>query len=248
LWIFVILCGRLIDVLLTLDSGSRYTLGWYVARADILIASSAFLVILMAQINQLYGSLRQANTRLTRDVFLDGLTGVANRRYLDEHVLTAVSHAARHDLTVGFIMVDIDHFKKYNDAFGHLEGDECLRRIALAIAKQVSRQSDFVARFGGEEFAVMLVGTDAAGSWLVAERIRSTVEHLGIRAAPDAGFPVVTVSLGVCVRPARGATAQALIVSADRALYAAKAAGRNRAILSESLAAEVALSGEDSPG
>lgn len=182
---------------------------------------------------QVVGELEKARDELHRLSFLDGLTGVANRRYLDAQLDSEWRRAAREEGWLGAVMVDIDHFKRYNDAYGHLAGDECLRRVAQAMAASLRRPGDFLARYGGEEFLVLLPGADLAGALALAQRLRRAVEALDLPHADSPVAPRVTVSLGVAVaRPQPADPPQAgeqdLLARADRALYQAKQAGRNQ--------------------
>ena len=126
------------------------------------------------------------------------------------------------------LMLDIDQFKLYNDAFGHRAGDDCLARVAHILDESVQRAGDLMARYGGEEFAAILTATDEFGGAEVAERLRAAVERLGIQTG-DGSRPVVTISVGVAAGiPGEVSTLETLLSAADKALYAAKAAGRNR--------------------
>lgn len=136
---------------------------------------------------------------------------------------------ARHQFEIGLILMDIDFFKGYNDRLGHPAGDDCLRRVAGELAAGLLRPDDFLGRYGGEEFAVILPRTDLEGATVVAERLRSNVESLGIPhpASPAAGC--VTISQGLaCAVPSRESTPASLIAWADEALYDAKRSGRNQ--------------------
>ncbi|WP_156369145.1 diguanylate cyclase [Aureimonas sp. Leaf324] len=171
----------------------------------------------------------EARYRALSDV--DGLTGVANRRRFDEVLVLEWANAAASGRPVSVIMLDVDHFKLFNDRYGHQAGDACLRTVAAALRKAVGRSEDLVARYGGEEFVVLLPGTDATGSAVVAERIRAAVQESAISHAgnPEAG--VVTVSLGTSTADPsrdRGTVPSLLVSCADQALYRAKRAGRNR--------------------
>jgi diguanylate cyclase (GGDEF)-like protein len=126
------------------------------------------------------------------------------------------------------VMADVDHFKRYNDRYGHLAGDECLKRVAAALQSAVNRPADLVARYGGEEFAVLLPETDTTAA-LIAERCRELVAALAIRHEDSPVAPIVTLSCGVAsVRPQAGEDPSLLVAAADRALYRAKHEGRNR--------------------
>ena len=172
--------------------------------------------------------LEQRDAQLQRLVREDPLTGVANRRRFTEDLSTECQRAVRDRSPVSLIMIDIDHFKEYNDRWGHPRGDECLRQIAAAIDSQIHRPGDLLARYGGEEFVVLLPATGPAGALARAESIRRAVEAMGLK-HPQGG--VVTISLGVATagpRDTAPVNQEALLAAADRALYRAKNAGRNR--------------------
>jgi diguanylate cyclase (GGDEF)-like protein len=161
----------------------------------------------------------------------DGLTGVANRRNFDDVLGRAWRRAQRESCSVALIIADIDHFKSFNDRYGHQTGDECLRRVAQVLAQSVKRPYDLVARYGGEEFAVLLPDTPGAAAERLAEEMRKAVESLdtGNIHAQD-GRPV-TISAGVAsVIPQAGSEPASLIAVADGCLYRAKREGRNRVI------------------
>ena len=164
---------------------------------------------------------------LERDVRFDALTALVNRRTFDATLLTEWSRGERAGTPLAAIMIDVDNFKAYNDAFGHVRGDEALRAVADALAKTVQRREDCVARYGGEEFVALLPGADTAVATELAEQIRGAVAALGMPSA--AGPGPVTVSAGVAVLvPEPGTPPGSLIVLADQALYEAKGLGRNR--------------------
>jgi diguanylate cyclase (GGDEF)-like protein len=158
---------------------------------------------------------------------VDGLTGIANRRRLDEALGIEWRRAMRDRTPVSLLMIDVDHFKPYNDIYGHVSGDECLRTIAVTVGGIIHRSADLLARYGGEEFVVVLPNTDSSGAEGLAEQIRSTVELLSI---PHSGntHGVVTVSIGCAThRPVHDSVFTELLRAADGALYQAKSAGRN---------------------
>jgi two-component system, chemotaxis family, sensor kinase Cph1 len=170
--------------------------------------------------------LGEANALLARQATTDPLTGLSNRRLFDDRLRKEWSRARREDRSIALIAIDIDHFKEYNDRFGHPAGDECLKRVAQAIGG-ICREIDIAARVGGEEFALLLPGIDVEAAAVVAERVRATIEDLGVE-HPHPDHKVVTISLGVAATsPARCNDAEALMVAADRALYRAKSSGRN---------------------
>ena len=163
----------------------------------------------------------------------DSLTGLANRRQFDRAIVTEWSRAIRNAAPISLLLLDVDRFKDFNDLYGHLEGDSCLRTIAHIAANASRRASDTVARIGGEEFAIILPGTPAAGALETAERLRLAVMHRGTPHAANAAL-VVTVSLGCAtIIPTEASEATEIIAAADAALYAAKNAGRNRVAIAQ---------------
>ena len=170
---------------------------------------------------------KRAQVALEQLATRDGLTGLANRRCFDDTLHAEWQRALRHKQPLSLLMVDVDDFKQYNDAYGHLGGDECLQRIASAVASEM-RTNDLVARYGGEEFAVILPNQSLKGAAIVAERIRCRVEQLHL---PNQGSRqhVVTVSIGAATALAAPENDPSqLVATADSALYRAKHMGRNR--------------------
>ncbi|MDQ3169554.1 MAG: GGDEF domain-containing protein [Acidobacteriota bacterium] len=166
--------------------------------------------------------LEEANRRLEDLSFLDGLTEVANRRQFEQILDLEWRRAVRSGSPLSLILADIDHFKAFNDGYGHQAGDRCLRDVATLLDSIVQRAGDQVARYGGEEFAAMLPETDAEGAEKIAERMRRAVESL------ETGGGRVTVSIGVATTVAgETRSAESLVGAADAALYDAKHAGRN---------------------
>lgn len=159
---------------------------------------------------------------------LDALTGLANRRILDERLRLEWDRAQRSLEPLTVLMIDVDHFKAFNDRHGHHGGDAALRTVAQVIGANIRRPADLAARYGGEEFAVVLPHTDAKGAWVIAEHIRSSIEHLP-RVAGDA--QPITASIGMSTWDKRSRLSlEALLLSADQALYEAKHSGRNRIV------------------
>jgi len=155
--------------------------------------------------------------------YLDGLTGIYNRRYFEQQINSEIERAARYDGRLAIIMIDIDNFKRLNDEFGHLLGDEVLRQVST-VFKQQLRKVDAVCRYGGEEFAVLMPQTSGGNALEVAEKLRRMVESFRFP-----GVPVkVTISAGVAEFPSNGRTRDELVAAADAALYASKESGRNR--------------------
>jgi len=172
-------------------------------------------------------ALNEANKKLKKLSRIDGLTGVANRRYMDEFLDKEWLRAIRSGSSVSFVLIDIDFFKLYNDNYGHPEGDECLKKVAATLKSLVNRSSDMVARYGGEEFALVLFDTEEAE--FVARSCRRSIEALGIRHDYSKASNVVTISVGLCsMTPDRGSDPGSIISFADKALYKAKENGRNK--------------------
>lgn len=179
-------------------------------------------------INSLIASVQEKTAQLESMAAQDALTGLANRRSFDTAMALAWRSCLRKRLPLGFIMGDVDQFKRFNDRYGHRAGDVCLKMVAQVIQDSALRPGDVKARYGGEEFAVILPETDAEGTRLVAERIRTHVELVGL---PHEDNPngLVTISLGaVSVVPEAGTSWETLVEQADKRLYQAKAEGRNR--------------------
>ena len=173
--------------------------------------------------------LRAQALELQAQVFADGLTGIANRRRFDHHLDTELRRTRRACAPLSLLMIDVDHFKGYNDRYGHQRGDSCLTRVALALSAAIERPADLLARYGGEEFAAILPDTDAGGARKVAERMRAAVSTLAIEHAGAASAGHVTISIGSVTRiPTAACAAADLLAAADRALYQAKHDGRNR--------------------
>lgn len=161
--------------------------------------------------------------------FNDGLTGVANRRWFDERLQVEWLRCRRNRLPLSLILIDIDHFKPYNDSYGHQAGDDCLRAIATAMKSRLGRPADLLARYGGEEFVCLLPETHYDGAWAKAEDLGRTVAELAIVHRGSTTAEVVTISRGVAtVQPDSDASAADLVQQADARLYVAKRAGRNR--------------------
>ncbi len=174
-------------------------------------------------------ALEAANSKLLEFSATDALTGLKNRHHFEERLPACCADAFRHQHPLSLLVLDIDHFKGFNDTYGHLVGDECLKMVAQLMTDVVSRPQDLVARFGGEEFVIILPDTDEAGALSVAERIRKKVETTPFRISH--GAVQVTLSIGVASRiPENPDMGETLFEAADQALYRAKGAGRNRVI------------------
>lgn len=173
--------------------------------------------------------LEEKNTELERLSSQDGLTGIANRRIFDEFSGKEWGRAARDHTPLSLILIDIDHFKTYNDNYGHQGGDDCLRQVAQKLASTVRRPSDLVARYGGEEFAVVMPGTDLEGAKRIADALCDGVASMNLPHAHSSTADHVTISLGVAsAMPTTEGGPEQLIEKADEALYQAKKSGRNQ--------------------
>lgn len=175
-------------------------------------------------------ALLKRQSDLLRDLaYIDGLTGVANRRRFDATLDAEWRRCSRNGSPLSMIMIDVDHFKRYNDHYGHAAGDSCLQRVAQQLANRLQRSHDLVARYGGEEFVCLLPDCDRQGALVNAEALRQAVESLGIEHAASGPMAVVTISVGVAsMVPANDTPSRVLASLADRHLYTAKSEGRNR--------------------
>ena len=185
------------------------------------------------ELSRLRVALETANQRLKRLVAIDPLTGIANRRHFDRVLDREVRRARREQQPMSLIFLDLDQFKRFNDTFGHADGDGVLRRVALTLDESFRRGGDLVARYGGEEFAVILPGVDAHRAGLYAERLRRRVWRMAIATGTTDPSERITISAGVAtIAPGSpdflDATPDTLLRAADQALYRAKCQGRNR--------------------
>jgi len=194
----------------------------------------SFLLDLQEQ--SLQAALHQANDELARTARTDALTDVANRRHFDEFLSQVWHDAQQHESPVALMLLDIDHFKAYNDRYGHPAGDRCLYSVAQAVGSCLRKSGDLVARWGGEEFCVIMTGTSVEIARLAAERVRQAVTECGIVHIGSTCSTVVTVSIGVsAVTPTRDRSLPDFVRDVDAALYAAKAQGRNRVMVGDSM-------------
>lgn len=190
-------------------------------------------------------TLHEANCRLEAQSSLDALTGIANRRSFDWTLEREWKRHERAQIPLSVALIDVDWFKQYNDAYGHLAGDDVLRSIAFAIQSGVHRPGDFAARFGGEEFAVILSDTDEHQARYVMAMIHQRVRAIEIPYPDPSKGPFVTISIGIStVIPGRGDSFMELVHEADVALYQAKADGRDRSIHASRIAASTAIAQE----
>lgn len=180
--------------------------------------------------------LDEANRELTRLSSVDGLTGIPNRRCFDETLAREWRRSLRNRQSLSLLVADVDHFKEFNDTYGHQAGDDCLKAVAKSLAACLHRATDLVARYGGEEFAVVLPDTDEVGARAVAELMRDAVSQLAMTHSASSAADHVTLSLGVaCCVPGDepGASPASLLSEADKALYEAKRGGRNRVVVAQ---------------
>ncbi len=182
-------------------------------------------------LQELRQQLEASNARLRDLSTLDGLTGIANRRRFDEALVEEWRRAHRTKDVISAALIDVDHFKLYNDSCGHQQGDDCLRKVAATLASGAHRAGDVCARYGGEEFVVLMPATPIDGAFEVAERIRRSVEALAIPHPKSSVGPHITISVGVCSLSPQDLNGSAeLVAKADVALYRSKHEGRNRVL------------------
>jgi len=215
-----VVVGKPIEAVLNLWRTEAIRIGGIMAALVLFVISTA--LVLAREI----GRRAEAEDRLEEMATTDALTGLKNRRKIDSEIELEWRRAARQGQTIALLMIDADHFKTYNDTFGHQAGDQVLVGIAICISDAVRRAGDCAARFGGEEFAVLLPGVTALAAFNIAEAIRLKVEQW------CDGELITTVSVGVAsMRPLPGQQWSDLLQAADKALYAAKANGRNQSVL-----------------
>ena len=180
---------------------------------------------------QLKEQLEQANEQLKRLVNIDGLTQVTNRRYFDEVFQREWRRSAREKIPLSLILIDVDFFKQYNDTYGHLAGDECLKTVVKVMASALKRPADLIARYGGEEFVALLPKTELSGAIQLGETMQ---KKLASQAIPHIKSPInqrVTLSMGVVsTLPTATGDPNSLLAAADKLLYRAKTEGKNRVI------------------
>lgn len=221
LWLLIAMLAFLLDTAVSLGAGTRYSIGWYLARLNSLICAGAVLGAFVFEFHQM-------QNRLAELADTDVLTGLGNRRSFDRLLAQEWARAARNDEPLGLLLLDIDHFKSYNDNYGHQAGDACLQRVAGAVRETLRRPGDFAARYGGEELAIILPQASLDNARHVAQTLLDAITRLGIRHR-DSESGVLSCSIGVAVKVAGShQDAAALFADADAALYRAKNAGRNR--------------------
>jgi len=178
---------------------------------------------------RLMAELEKKNQELEQLSYLDGLTGISNRRYFDTVLAKEWRRGMRDHFPLSIAMIDIDYFKFYNDTYGHQSGDDCLKKVAHALKDALFRPGDFIARYGGEEFVAVLTNIGVDGAVEVASRMQHNIKRLNIPHEKSSVSDLVTVSIGLaCTVPQKGSEAKELIHKADSCLYDAKEQGRNR--------------------
>jgi diguanylate cyclase (GGDEF)-like protein len=253
LWLMVVMCAWVLDVALSavLNAG-RFDLGFYAGRIYGLLATGFVLAMLLLESGRLYALLIQTHkserrkaAELRRLSTLDPLTGIANRRAFEDALDEEWRRTLRHRAPLCLIMIDVDCFKRFNDTYGHVAGDQCLRAVARVLAGNARRAGEVVARYGGEEFAVLLPHTEVGEAHLLAQRICQDVRDLNIPHAQSIAAGHVTISMGLAdalalvpagehhaeTRMELGSCPTLLVERADAALYLAKTSGRDRVAL-----------------
>ncbi len=234
IWLMVVLCVWICDIALSaVFNNGRYDLGFYAGRLFGLLAASFILLLLLFENSFLYSRLAAANNALRKMALADPLTGAANRRAFETALDQEWRRMRRNQSALSILMIDVDHFKQFNDTYGHTQGDVCLRAVAEVLTKTVNRAGDLVARYGGEEFVVLLPQTDEAAAALIGQRLCDAVAALLIPHEKSSVASHVTISVGVASLSnislaARAPSTKDLIEAADRALYVAKMAGRGQ--------------------
>ncbi len=213
---------RVFGVLVVFDKEARNTVEPFDPEEDV-----PLLVNLASQ-----AATAIENARLYELATVDGLTKLYIRRHFEQRLAEEVRRAGRYDTKVSIMIMDIDHFKRFNDTYGHATGDEVLRVVARTIKSSVREDLDVPARFGGEEMLVLMPETDVHGAWSMAERVREAIEAVALP-GPKGEIMQVTVSVGVATWPTHARDEDALLEAADRALYRSKQAGRNRTTVCE---------------
>lgn len=223
-WIGLALLTTAFDGILSTFATGRYSLAWYMGKFETITTASTVLIMLLCEVATLY-------RRLFDVASLDPLTGLANRRRLDEDMHALLRSRSRSDRRLAMLVVDLDEFKAFNDRYGHVAGDEALRRIATVLRGVACRRYDVVARSGGEEFVIVLPGVSLDDARAIAERVCRAVEAADLGNAGGAALHA-TASVGISYA-ADGllSSPEELYERADRSLYAAKAAGRNRVVM-----------------
>ncbi|MFY9779544.1 MAG: sensor domain-containing diguanylate cyclase [Candidatus Baltobacteraceae bacterium] len=230
LWLAAVLVAFVIDIVVSGEVVERIdTLAWVIGLIEAMFWQCMFLVIQLQHSSDQLAAFANDKRELIEETLRDALSGLYNRRGFDARFDEAMRQSRRAQTPLAILVLDLDHFKNYNDHFGHVAGDEALRAVAKTIGSIANRSTDVCCRVGGEEFAVILRMTDEPSAMTVAERIRSSIMRLHIPHAPNVPLPSVTVSIGVAATDGKSSISpKALYELADNALYRAKRLGRNR--------------------
>lgn len=203
-------------------------LGLFAMMSGVIRAGANRLSITNKNLEKVRAELEMAHQESYHNSITDPLTGLPNRRRLDDFLTTTLQLAQRTNSFISVMIADIDHFKAYNDNYGHLQGDFCLKMIAEALRSTVKRSVDLVARYGGEEFVIILTDTDSAGAAVMAEKLRVSVKELAIPHEFSPTASVVTISIGSITVETTTESFDTILNKVDQALYQAKREGRNR--------------------
>lgn len=226
-WLALAMLAALCEAIVVVYSGSRFSYGWYASRILNLVSSAAVMISLLIENVHLQHKVVKQNQTLKRMATMDELSGLSNRRELDERLKAEIKRAMRDRTTTSMILLDIDKFKQFNDTHGHLTGDLCLKDVAKCLQRNILRHTDLAARYGGEEFAILLPNTSEDDAFDLAEHIRKTIAYSPI-VMEDGKMLSVTASFGVAsLVPSQAEDATELLSIADASLYSAKRAGRN---------------------
>ena len=230
LWVAMALLDKL-AIILMINALYMISILVAIARTDEYITESLRLKYTLEQRTE---KLQDANEKLEHMILVDALTQLYNRRYFERQLDMEWKKCHRESKRLAMLVIDIDFFKAYNDHYGHLSGDECLKSVAYVLSNSLNRPGDIIARIGGEEFVALLPDSDEAGASTVAETIQHNLRHARIPHAASEVSDFVTVSTGLAVTyPSDRVSALSLFTAADKALYRAKAAGRNRIVVGE---------------
>jgi diguanylate cyclase (GGDEF)-like protein len=225
LWLSVALWAQLLEVLLGIGGQARYSYGWYFSRLHGGTSALIILIVFLRSMFKLRDNVLRMNVELHHQASEDPLTGLANQRVFFEQLRRAVAQKQRHPTSLALLMLDVDHFKRYNDAYGHAAGNLCLQHVSLVMRTSARRPDDWVARIGGEEFAILLPNTGVEGARAVAANVIEKLQGLGLEHKASE-FDRVTISIGAAVCDARSnVREEQLFEAADKALYKAKREG-----------------------
>jgi diguanylate cyclase (GGDEF)-like protein len=228
LWLAVVLVLFACEILVDGEAATRsFVMPWYAGLAEGIAWQSVLLVVLLRHASDQLATFLVNNRKLAQETLADPLTGLLNRRGFDERFQQILSEAKLLRAPTALLALDIDNFKRYNDHYGHVAGDEALRKIGASLKVATTRPRDVPCRIGGEEFAVILPLTDEPGAAVVAERLRAAILRLRLQHAPGTSFRLLSASIGIAVSDG-DLDATALREQADQALYRAKDLGRNR--------------------